>query len=936
MLGSACVALGQQYSISTAAGGAPPASPAAALSTAAGLTQRVTVDKAGNVYFSSGNSVFKQTGSTVTQLAGNSRPGFSGDGGPAVAGQLNAPEGLAVDSVGNVYIADSLNNRVRIVSPNGIINTFAGNGQTGYINNTGDGGAATDAQLSLPSGVSVDSKGDVFIADTDHNQIREVTPDGTISTVAGDGYPSFYGDPTTTTNPDGTVTTNPSPATSAELNHPEDVFVDTSGNLYVADTENGAIRKIGTDGNINTVVGSPTTVGVGYSGDGGAAASAGLIEPFSVYIDGTGQIFIAERADGRIREVNNKGIINTIVGTGTLGFSGDGGPAAKAQLNLPTGVALDSSGNVYIADDGNFRIRKDAGGTLNTIAGNGVYSYSGDGGKATAAQIYAPQGVAADAAGNFYIADTGNNVVRKVAANGVISTIAGNGTAGSTGDGGSATAAELNAPQGVAVDSSGNLYIADTANSRVRKVTPGGAISTYAGTGTPGYAGDGGLATSAQIYAPTSLAVDSAGNLYIADFGNNVVREVTSGGIISTLAGTGSQGYSGDGTPASHSRLNGPQSVAVDKTGNVYIADQMNSRVRMVTTSTGIITTIAGTGVPGYSGDGGPATSAQLTPTGIAVDSAGNVYVSDGSARVRKLFPGGGILTIGGNGMQGYAGDGGLATNANLNGPGGLAVDPQGDVFIADTNNNAVRELVVAGSGTNIAAVTNGATNGSGAISPGENVVLYGAGLGPATLAVNVPSSNGVYGTSIGGTSVYVNGIAAPILYSSAGQVSILIPFGVQGSQAQIYASYQGQTSTPVSVQVAQSTPGLFTLSFTGSGQAAAVNQDATGTINGPSHPASSGAFVSLYGTGGGVLVTPPVDGQIAQGPDNLALAVSATIGGVTANVTYSGAAPGSPYGIDQINVQIPAGLSAGAQPVVVTIGGVQSQTGATLYVSGK
>lgn len=935
LLAGACVASAQQYSISTVAGGAPTATPAAATATPIGKPQRVTVDASGSVYFSSGNSVFKISGSTLTLVAGNSRAGFSGDGGAAVSAQLNAPAGLAVDKTGNLYIADTLNNRIRIVSPQGIINTFAGNGQIGYVNATGDGGPAVDAQLQLPSGVSVDSSGNVYIADTAHNQIRKVTTAGVIDTIVGDGYPGFYGDPTSVAGQNGQTTTTPSPAISAELNHPQDVFVDTSGNLYIADTQNGAIRKVGTDNNISTVVGAPTSAGITYSGDGGAAAAAGLIEPYSVVIDGTGQIFIAERADGRIRMVNNKGIINTLVGTGTLGFAGDGSTASKAQLNLPTGVALDSSGNVYIADSANNRIRKDAGGTLTTIGGNGGYSYSGDGGKATAAQLYAPQAVAVDAAGNLYIADTANNVIRKVTTDGVISTFAGTGTAGNGGDNGAAASAQLNSPEGVAVDSAGNVYIADTANSKIRKVTPGGTISTYAGSGTAGYGGDGGAATSAQLNSPTSVAVDADGNLYIADLLNSAVRKVTPGGTITTLAGNGVQGYNGDRIAASKALLNFPQSVAVDSAGNVYIADQMNSRVRMVSTG-GNIATIAGTGVAGSGGDGGLAINAQITPVGIAVDSAGNVYISDGGSRVRKLFPGGGILTIAGNGSQGYTGDGGLATNATLFNPSGVAADSKGDVFIADTGNNAVRELVAVGSGATVAAVTNGATNHTGAISPGEVLVLYGTGLGPTTLAGNSPNSNGVYGTTVAGTTVLVNGIAAPILYASAAQTSIIVPYAVQGSQAQIYVIYNGATSAPVNVPLAQSSPALFTLDFSGSGQAAAVNQDATGTINGPNHPASSGNFISLYGTGGGALQTAAADGLIAAGPDYLNVPVTATIGGINAPVTYAGAAPGSPYGVIQVNVQVPPGLNAGAQPVVVTVGDAPTQNGVTVYVSGK
>ena len=934
LLAGACVAFGQQYSISTIAGGAPPPTPSAALSTPIGQPNRAAVDASGNVYFSSGNSVFRIAGSTVTLVAGNSRPGFSGDGGAAVSAQLNGPAGIAIDKAGNVYIADTLNNRVRVVNPQGIINTLAGNGQLGYVGATGDGGPATQAQLQLPSGVAADSSGNVYIADTGHNQIRKVTTDGNIATVAGDGYPGFFGDPFTT-NIAGTDVVTTTPATMGEVNHPQDVAVDSSGNIFIADTANGAIRKVGTDGNISTVAGSPTSAGITYSGDGAAATSAGLVEPYALFVDSQGQIYIAERQDGRIRQVNTKGVINTIVGNGNSGFAGDNGSATKASLNLPTGMAVDSSGNIYIADTANYRIRKVSGGNISTIAGNGGLNYSGDNGKATAAQLYAPQGVAVDGAGNVYIADTANNVVRKVAANGTITTFAGTGTAGNGGDGAAATAAQLSSPEGVAVDGNGNVYIADTANSKIRRVTVAGSISTFAGSGTPGYAGDGAAAGSAQLNFPTSVAVDTSGNVYIADYLNSAVRKVTTGGTISTIAGTGVQGYSGDNAAGNKARLNGPQNVAVDSAGNVYIADQGNNRVRMVSAS-GNIVTIAGTGDPGFAGDGGLALNAHVTPAGVAVDNTGAVYISDGGSRVRKVIPGGGILTVAGTGTPGYSGDGGIATTAALNQPTGLATDSKGNVFIADTGNNAVREMVAVGGNLSIAAVTNGATNRIGAISPGEVLVLYGSGIGPANLATNSPNSNGVYTTTFAGTTVYINGIAAPILYTSAGQVSVLVPFGLQSSQAQIYITFNGQTSVPVTAPVAQTTPSLFTLDFSGTGQAAAVNQDQTGTINGPTHPANAGSFISLYGTGGGALQTAAANGLVAAGPDFLAANVTASIGGVSAPVTYAGAAPGSPYGVVQINVQIPVGLSAGAQPVVITIGGGQTQTGVTVYVSGK
>jgi len=304
-------------------------------------------------------------------------------------------------------------------------------------------------------------------------------------------------------------------------------------------------------------------------------------------VDAAGNLYIASDVSSRIRKVTASGVISTVVGNGTRGFSGDGGPAASAQLNFPYGVAVDVVGNLYIADDGNNRVRKvSAGGVISTVAGNGTFGFGGDGGPATSAQLYEPSGVAVDVAGNLYIADTANNRVRKVTVAGVISTVAGNGTSGFSGDGGPATSAQLNLPSGVVVDVADNLYIADTINNRVRKVTVAGVISTVAGNGTAGFSGDGGPATSAQLNAPNGVAVDAAGNLYIAD-GNNVVREVTAGAI-STVAGNGKIGFSGDGGPATSAQLNVPSGVALDAAGNLYIAEvgfQGSSRIRKVGSS---------------------------------------------------------------------------------------------------------------------------------------------------------------------------------------------------------------------------------------------------------------------------------------------------------------------------------------------------------------
>jgi sugar lactone lactonase YvrE len=324
--------------------------------------------------------------------------------------------------------------------------------------------------------------------------------------------------------------------------------------------------------------------------------------------------------------------IDTFAGNGTAGYSGDNGPATSAALN-PAGIAVDAAGNLYIADSN--RIRKISHGAITTVAGNGTYGFSGDNGPATSAQLFNPQGVAVDAAGNLYIADTFNNRIRKVSG-GVITTVAGNGTSGINGDNIPATTAQLNWPYGVAVDGAGNLYIANTYNNRVCKVS-GGIITTLAGNGTHGYGGDNGPATAAQLSYPDGVAVDAAGNVYIADTDNDRIRKV-SGGVIATVAGNGTEGFSGDKGPATAAQLGWPYSVAVDAAGNLFIADTYNNRIRKV--SGGAIATVGGDGTFGFGGDKGPATSAAVSPAGIAVDSAGNLYAADTvNYRIRILRP---------------------------------------------------------------------------------------------------------------------------------------------------------------------------------------------------------------------------------------------------------------------------------------------------------
>jgi sugar lactone lactonase YvrE len=685
-------------SIFTIAGGSvgddKPAT-AAALNSPSG----VAVDSSGNLYVAdSGNHRIRRVDGAngiITTVAGSGAAGFSGDGSLATEASLNFPLGVALDGSGNLYFTDSENHRIRRVdAATGVITTVAGTGEEGF---SGDGSLATAATLNVPYGVVLDGSGNLFFADSDNHRIRRIdAATGIITTIAGSDTQDFFGDG--------------GPAVAASLNAPYGVALDSSGNLYIADRRNFRIRKVtAATGTISTVAGNGAR---GFSGDGGPADAASLQFADGVALDSSGNLYIADGSNSRIRRVAaGTGVITTVAGDGTFGLSGDGGPASAASLNVPTAVALDGSGDIYIADNFNDRIRKVAAATgiITTVAGS---DSSGDGAPATAATLNGPVDVALDGAGNLYIADGNNHRIRKVtAATGIITTIAGNGAAGFSGDGGPATEASLFSPSGLSLDGSGNLYIADRRNHRIRKVTVAtGTITTVAGTGTPGPAGDGGAATAASLTFPVDVALDGSGNLYIADRSNARIRKVIAAtGIIATVAGIGTPGFSGDGGPATAASLNSPTGVALDGSGDLFIADSSNNRIRKVAGSTGIITTVAGNGTRGFSGDGGPSTAASLNdPDYVALDETGNLYIADtGNNRIRKVSAATGtITTVAGNGVEGFSGDRGPATEASLGLPGGLAVDGSGSLYFADTNNQRIR--VVSSAPTRRRAVRRG------------------------------------------------------------------------------------------------------------------------------------------------------------------------------------------------------------------------------------
>ena len=977
--------------------------------------QDIKFDAAGNLLIAdAANNVVRKinTSGIISTIAGNHTAGFSGNGGAATAAKLYGPSGIAIDALGNIYISDQNNNEVRMVNSLGYISTYAGGGagisytymggtpNSGY---TGDGGLAASATLTTPVAVACGRMGNVFIADG-NNVIREVSNQQSLTSSPVDFYvppgaiPATYtgdltvysatgattytvsvvvapssgiingiadvctGSTTTLTNAStggtwsssntsvasvsggivsgvtsgtslisytvtsacGTrsatklvnVTTTPGITLGA---NPIICAGDTLANITYSSTTGSPMYDIkwddtaiangfkNTPGTITTFAGD-NSIGGTFYGDGGLATAAGFYNPGDIARDAAGNTYVADYSNGRIRKINSAGIISTVAGTGSLGYSPDGTMATDANIYL-SGMTVDAAGNIYISENGNGLVRKiNTDGVISTVAGqNGVFGYSGDGGAATDAQISYCGSMTVDAAGNLLIVDYGNNVVRKVNTAGIISTVAGNGGTGYTGDGGPATNAQFMQIVSVQTDASNNIYVSDFSAQVIRKINSSGIISTYAGTGTAGYSGNNGAATAAKLRGPYGIYMDNTeGKLYISEMNNNIIRAVNSSGVISLVAGGGAgldsygvpvAGYTGDGGDPIAATFSYPSFMTQDNSGNLYITDYNNvvrkististlptspievsvlpyvapgtynghmnlyngncmstypisvivapsagsihgnsnvciggtstlvdfstggawssTNTSVATVSSGVVTGIAAgttiisytvtsacgthsatdivtvnstpsisldtiptlclgdtvaslayssvsgsqyritwndtaksrgfTNTPGtistiagnysagagYTGDGGNATNAQLNyPDDVAIDRDGNLYIADASNGViRKVATSGIITTFAGDHarINTFYGDGGPAINAGLKNPSSLAFDQKGNLYFADADNYVIRKVSVSGIITTVAGSHDVGYRGAG--GPATNGAITGSGI---------------------------------------------------------------------------------------------------------------------------------------------------------------------------------------------------------------
>jgi uncharacterized protein (TIGR03437 family) len=850
-----------------------------------------------------------------------------GDGKQATTVPLRDPWGVAQDAAGNIYVADRADHRIRRISSTGVIATIAGTGRPGF---SGDGGPATAAALARPLNLRLDGKGNLFVVDYDNARIRKIDlTSGIITTVGGDGTLTFSGENVLAVQSGMT---------------PWDLAIDSTGNIYYADTFNQRVRKISsTDGKVQTVAGFGTA---GFSGNNGPALQATLNFPTGVALDSQQNLYIADQSNNRIRKVTAAtGVISTIAGTGVADITGNGGQATLARLYFPYSVAIEANGDLLIGGIYDVRRITIATGIIRNVAPYFAdFGFAGDGGAPEQALFSSIGGLTVASNGDILLADNANYRVRRIRAN-IVNTIAGsglvndvnasqaylnapaglalNGTGGLLfadslyhqirgiiagkvtkvfGDGYPTSAlTRVDTPQGLARDRNGLLYVVDYNNNRILKVDQQGAAGVFAGGRGYGFNGTFGQATAIALAAPRAVTADASGAVYIADTDNCRVRKVVDG-VLSTIAGTTSCAYSGDDGPASSAGVL-PMDIALDGQGGLLIADGIHHRIRRIDLTTGIISTIAGVGTAGHSGDGGPATQAQVNdPRGITVDSAGRIYFAEYGAFTVRMIQNGVIRTIAGTGTSFISSaDSGPATGVSFD-PARLIADTDGSIYVSDSFNDKIRKLTVAVP-SNITAVQGAGATGA----PGTKIILQ----------VRVTEASGIALSGLTVRFQLVTGTATlssnSTVTTSAGIAQIEVTLGATAGGVTISVSSDGVPSTNVNMTVnpnAGPTPQLDDASIVGAG------------LSVPSVKAlSTGGIMSAFGRNFGVGATFRKVGTT----DLVNGKVPTTFAGICVDLSGT-RAPVFGASDTQVNFQVPAGLSGNVSAKVITACGTASE----------
>jgi uncharacterized protein (TIGR03437 family) len=887
----------------------------------------LNTDNQGNIIFADpGNHVVSRINSdgTITVIAGNGLRGFSGDGGPALSASLNNPIDAVMDTNGDLYITDSFNNRIREVTPDGIISTLYYNVDSGARLAIDTNSATRQRRRRLfRSGSRVNNP--LYNTAPGSCLIYVTTPGGGLSTFAGNGICGHSGDG--------------GPATEAMISPGVGgLAVDEDGNVYLAEAAADYIRKITPDGIITTIAG--TGEPGHFSGDGGPALAASFNVPQSLVLDNLGNLLVSDQNNGAIRQISPKGIISTIAGTGvfSIPFSGDGGPATQAQFLICKGLAIDGNGNIYVADSGHFRIRRIQGGIVNTIAGNAQFRVVPDGTPATQAYLFGPDDLAFDMAGNLLVSTVAGSKVGRIAPDGTYSILAGTGASGAGGFNGPAISALIGYPRGLVADPLGDIFFSDNGASVVYDIDAATKdLLVLAGkTFAYGYSGDGGPSTKATLRTPYGIARDASGNLFIADPASNVIRRVASTGLfITTFAGTGTNGFSGDNGLASEATLSYPQNLAFDGAGDLLICDRDNNRIRMITPA-GIITTIAGDGQALTAGDGGPALQASLNgPFNIALDSFGNIYILEASGAVlRRIDISGNISTLAGfPGLRLNTLDGASAGLAGLD-VDGLAFDKADNLYLASYNSDKIRVILTSPPtfSTSTTSLTFSGLSG-GAPAQMQSVAVNSALAGAV---VSVSSDSGWLTVQNGSSYALAN---APLNVGVQADPSQLTPGTYHGNLslsrltadasnpfAAVAVTFNVAASVPAKLAVQ---PGALIASVTSGGapqaQSFQVINGGTGSLNFTvSVSGAAAAAINLSVQNGTVQAGSPLTvvatidpASLSAGTANANLVVSSTTTGETINIPVTISVTPSPnrLALSQSGLLFTAVQSGGVTP---------------------